>query len=115
LPAGGLNSTIGDMMIFLSANLGNTNPEFKNVLDYTHNPRIHLSGEGGDDIEIAMGWKLSKINDNGDKVVWQGGTTEGFASFMGFEEIKKKGVVILSNSSESVEALAFDVLKLIEK
>lgn len=114
-PAGGLNSTIGDMMIFLSANLGNTNPEFKNVLDYTHNPRIHLSGEGGDDIEIAMGWKLSKINDNGDKVVWQGGTTEGFASFMGFEEIKKKGVVILSNSSESVEALAFDVLKLIEK
>ncbi len=114
-PAGGLNSTIKDMMKFLSANLGNTSPEFKNVLDYTHNPRIYISGDGADEIEIAMGWKLNKINDQGDKAVWQGGTTEGFASFMGFEEIKKRGVLILSNSSESVETLGFDVLKLIDK
>lgn len=114
-PAGGLNSTISDMMKFLDANLGNTNPAFKNVLDYTHNPRILLTDNDSKDIEIAMGWKIRRINDEGAKAIWQGGSTEGFASFIAFEEIKKRGVVILSNSSVSVEALGFEVLKLIEK
>ncbi len=111
-PAGGMLSSISDMMKFLSANIGTRNSMLKNVLDYSHNPRILINDSENQNREIALGWEVSKINDKSENIVWQGGSTEGFSSFLGFNEITKSGVVVLSNSNESVESLGIRILEL---
>jgi CubicO group peptidase (beta-lactamase class C family) len=114
-PAGGFSSSINDMMKFLNSNLGMIKNEMKDILDYTHNPRILLVDSESDDSEIAMGWKIRKMGERETNVVWQGGSTEGFSSFLGFVETNKNGLVILSNSSVSVEELGFSVLGFLNK
>lgn len=105
-----MRSSVSDMQKFLAANISLKSSTLKNALDYTHNPRILLTANSSKDIEIAMGWQIRKLNQSEIKMVWQGGQTEGFSSFLGFEEHSKTGVVILSNSNASVESLGFELL-----
>jgi serine-type D-Ala-D-Ala carboxypeptidase/endopeptidase len=110
-PVGGLRSTMSDMLRFLSANTGTTNTLLKNTLDYTHNPRIIITGKKSKEVEIAFGWLVSPLNLGSKKIVWQSSTTGGFAAFIGFEEISKTGVVILSNSCKPVDKIGMDILR----
>jgi len=114
-PAGALHSSITDMMRFLSANTGTTPGVLKDVLDYTHNPRILLGYAENSDSEIAMGWRLRPLGENGLKAVYQGGSTEAHSAFIGFEETKKCGVVILSNSNVSAVETGLRILKVLTK
>ncbi len=110
-PANGMYSTIGDVMKFLSANIGNRGTELKDVLDYTHNPRILLPISESEDLEIAMGWNIRKLGDGERRAVWQSSTGDGSAIFLGFDEREKYGVVILSAYGASVKDLGFSILK----
>ncbi len=112
-PAGALHAPITDMMRFLSANTGTAPGVLKDVLDYTHNPRILLESSENSDSEIAMGWKLRSLGVNGLKAVYQGGSTEAHSAFIGFEETRKCGVVILSNSNVSVVEPGLRILKML--
>jgi beta-lactamase class C len=110
-PAVGLISNMDDMMKFLSANTGISNTEIKNILDYTHNPRIRFNSKKYGTMEAALGWLVSPLEKGNMKYVWQEGITEGFSSFIGFVETSKTGVVILSNSAVPVAELEKKILE----
>lgn len=118
-PAGALHSTPGDMMRFLAANISTGNParvgSFKDVLDFTHNPRIKLFGEESGSLEIALGWKISPSDAEGKNIVWQNGHTGGFASYIGFIEINHTGVVVLSSVSKNVDQIGKQIIESLNK
>ena len=113
----GLRSNLLDMMALVSANMSiiYALPE-----DFTEDDstRYHMSfdelivprkptGEVG--IETALGWKVRK-DDRGRQIHWLTGQTNGFYAFAAFLKDWKKGVVVLSNSSASLDDIGFHLL-----
>lgn len=108
-PAGGLRSTVNDLLKFLSAVLGYTQtplaPAISATLD-VHRPMAPLTarlvavlagGTGGD--QIHLGW--SSTREKGVEIVWHNGGVPGFRSFIGFDRDMRRGVVVLSNARNS--------------
>ena len=111
--AAGLHSTPHDMMKFLALNLAKSKNYYTDVLDYTHNARVRLTGKNNG-MEIALGWKINSLG-NEKRVVWQSGMTGGFASYVGFVETNHTGVVILSSAARDVRETAEQILRILEK
>jgi serine-type D-Ala-D-Ala carboxypeptidase/endopeptidase len=109
-PVAGLHSSATDMMKFLSANLTMKKNYYSNILDYTHNARLTPGGIANDELEIAMGWKISRINKEAKPIVWQSGLTGGFSSYIGFVETSHTGVIILSSQSKNVNEIGEQIL-----
>ncbi|MCX2480450.1 serine hydrolase [Pedobacter sp. MC2016-15] len=99
--AGGLNSNIHDMLLYLKANMANVNPDF--ILSHTETNRQT-------DQSTALAWVLSPFR--GKTVIWHNGGTAGFSSWCGYIKDKKLGVVILSNSGDEVNDIALELLSL---
>jgi serine-type D-Ala-D-Ala carboxypeptidase/endopeptidase len=100
--AGGIHSTANDLLIFLAANMGILNsplqPAMKKMLS------VHrTSGPGS---EIALGWFIA-TGRNG--VIWHNGQTNGYHTFMGYDPHRKVGLVVLSNSNESIDDIAWRI------
>lgn len=100
-PATGFYSTPADMMRFLSANLGIHDTAITDMLEFSQKPRIQAGGG----LLIALGWKVENTGKNATEITWNGGSTDGFSSFLGFCKSTKTGVLILSNCSSSVERM----------
>ncbi len=101
--AGGIRSTVNDLLIFLAANLGFVDsplqPAMKKQLS------IHKKASPG--VEIAMGWHI--IN-NPEPMAWHNGGTGGYHSCIAFSRHRKVGVVVVSNSSNSIDDLLQKIL-----
>jgi CubicO group peptidase (beta-lactamase class C family) len=110
-PSGALRSNMDDMLKFLKANIGVTQTPLKDVMDYTHNPRIFFNNEIAGESSVGLGWKINPLGIEGRNYVWQSGLTGGFASFIGFVETNRTGVVILSNTALPVEDMGKEILK----
>ncbi len=108
-PAYGFKSSPGDMLKFLSANITQKKNYITGILDYTHNGRIKLSSKTKKESEIALGWKIDDLNYK-NRMVWQDGATNGFASYIGFVETIHFGVIILSSNNSSVTKLGEEIL-----
>jgi len=109
-PAGGLKSTGADMAKFLQTNLGiNDSPQFFSF-SACHEPRLEADYKKFENTQVGMGWFIT--TDGNSKFIWQDGKTGGFSSFIGFEKTLQTGVVILSNSKNSVTELGMNILKL---
>lgn len=100
-PAGGVRSTMKDMLVYLEAHLHPRDEAVRLALTKT-------TGQGRE--AAALGWQLTRLK-NGDELTWHNGGTFGFSSFCGFVRNRDFGVVVLSNSGESVDGLAARVLK----
>jgi serine-type D-Ala-D-Ala carboxypeptidase/endopeptidase len=61
-----------------------------------------------DDMDVGFAWHIFK--QQGDEIVWHNGGTGGFRSFVGFSKQTGLGVVILSNTSSSVDDMGFHLL-----
>lgn len=109
-PALGFHSSINDMMRFLEQNIRLQKDYYTNLLDYTHNARIRLTGKKNKGKEIALGWKINPIK-NEKRIVWQSGITGGFASYIGFVETDHTGVVILSSIAKEVQSTGEHLLE----
>jgi len=59
-------------------------------------------------MEIGLGWVLRSRN--GRTLHWHNGGTGGYRSFLGFDLEAQAGVVVLSNSTDSVDDLGFHLL-----
>ncbi len=99
LGAGAIRSNVDDMLIFLAANMGLIKtpllPAMKKMLS------VRRPAEGG--TQIGLGWDIS----NGRvQIVSHGGHTYGYDTFAGFDPHRKIGVVVLSNSTASVDHIA---------
>jgi CubicO group peptidase (beta-lactamase class C family) len=97
--AGGIVSSAEDMLLFLSAQLSAEKTMLAAAFREAHKER---SDAGSPTMQIGLGWH---IRDH--KYVWHNGGTGGFRSFIGFDPVKKKGIVILTNSTTGADDLGF--------
>jgi len=113
----GLRSNLLDMMTLVSASMGiiYALPE-----DFTEDDstRYHASFDSlivarhptdEEDVQTALGWKVRQ-DERGRDIHWLTGRTNGFYAFAAFLKEWRKGVVVLSNSSASVEDIGFHLL-----
>jgi len=104
--AGGLRSTARDMLLFLKANLDQKDQAPVNrALKMSHNP-LHES-EGS---RIGMGWFIGKLPESEKEFLFHSGLTGGYSSFIGFTSDYRFGVVILANTSRSLDSMGQAVL-----
>ena len=113
----GLRSNLLDMMTLVSASMGiiYALPE-----DFTEDDstRYHASFDSlivarnptdEEGVRTALGWKVRQ-DERGRDIHWLSGRTNGFYAFAAFLKQWRKGVVVLSNSSASVEDIGFHLL-----
>ncbi|HEY1199676.1 MAG TPA: serine hydrolase [Niastella sp.] len=103
---GGLRSNINDMLNFAGANLGIIKTDLYPAMQLAHIPRISKRPDDGD---VTLGWTLVK-DKNGDEYIWKDGTTAGYRSMMLLNKTKKTGVVILANTLNPINDLAYHIL-----
>ncbi len=105
-PAGGLRSTVGDMVRFLQANVDPARTEMPAALADAQRPRRPI----GANEEIGLAWHLRR--DDGTTVAWHNGGTGGFGGFVATARRPGTGVAVLYNSapSSAVDAAAFGLL-----
>lgn len=113
----GLRSNLLDLMTLVSASMGiiYALPE-----DFTEDDstRYHASFDSlivarnpadEEGVRTALGWKVRQ-DERGRDIHWLTGRTNGFYAFAAFLKEWRKGVVVLSNSSASVEDIGFHLL-----
>ncbi len=113
----GLRSNLLDMMTLVSASMGiiYALPE-----DFTEDDstRYHASFDSlivarnpadEEGVRTALGWMVRQ-DERGRDIHWLTGRTNGFYAFAAFLKEWRKGVVVLSNSSASVEDIGFHLL-----
>jgi serine-type D-Ala-D-Ala carboxypeptidase/endopeptidase len=103
VPAGGIRSTVNDLMIFLAANMG----ILKTPLEPAMKRMLSVRRNAGPGVKIALGWHIA---DGGKGVVFHNGQTNGYFSFLGYDPRRKVGLVVLSNSSQIIEDIAWKIL-----
>jgi D-alanyl-D-alanine-carboxypeptidase/D-alanyl-D-alanine-endopeptidase len=91
---GALRSNIKDMTLFLSANMGLTKSPLEALLEKCHQKVFAPSPA----FAVGLGWIVSQSNNA--EIIYHNGGTGGFRSYLGFNPKLKRGVVVLSNSTE---------------
>jgi D-alanyl-D-alanine-carboxypeptidase/D-alanyl-D-alanine-endopeptidase len=105
-PAGGLRSSGAEMLSYLKANMGLTPTPLYPAMQLAQKAR-GPGPKSGD--QIGLVW-LTQVRPDGN-IIWHGGNTGGYSSFIGFTADRKHGVVILTNVAADVDALAFATLR----
>ena len=100
--AGALRSSVNDLLTFLEANLGLSESPLHQAMELARVPKRSDPALG---MDIGLGWIIA--SEGGRELVWHNGATGGYASFIGFDIEAGEGVVILSNSQQSVDNLAY--------
>ncbi|MBL4660071.1 MAG: serine hydrolase [Alcanivoracaceae bacterium] len=102
--AGAIKSNTIDMLAYLKANLTDDSP-ISAVLKSTH--KIYDDGpESG--TKIGLGWNIITRGDN--PYYWHNGQIGGFHSFIGFDKVATKGIVILANSRNDIDQIGHNYL-----
>lgn len=60
------------------------------------------------DTEIGLAWHLTRSSDQ--TLVWHNGMTGGYASFIGFTDDGRRGVIVLANAARSLDQLGLAAL-----
>ena len=107
--AGALRSTVNDLLKFLSANAGITQTPLSSAMETTQVVRHKIKPT----MSIAMGWHIQDSNYPDNSIVWHNGGTGGYRSYMGFNKKGQVGVVILSNSTSSVDEAGVRILRIL--
>ena len=98
LPAGGLTSTIGDMLAYAALQL-NSAPSY---LTDTHHKLSNISGntDKNEKMNIHVDYMgAAWVGDNANGVIWHNGGTGNYNCYIGFDKKNQIAVVILSNLS----------------
>ena len=104
--AGALRSTVNDMLTFVEVNLGLRESPLVDEIGATHAARRDFPGPN---MRIGLGWVIRSGHDR--ELYWHNGGTGGYRSFLGFDLESQTGVVVLSNSGDSVDDLGFHLLE----
>jgi serine-type D-Ala-D-Ala carboxypeptidase/endopeptidase len=99
--AGGLLSCMHGMLLFASAALAGTPPLYPSMLQ-------PLAKAGTSGREVGLGWMLRTSDLY--CVAWHNGGTGGSRSFLGLDLKNHRAVIVLSNTANSVDQLAADLL-----
>nr|MBA2621084.1 serine hydrolase [Acidobacteriota bacterium] len=102
--AGALRSTAKDMAKFVAANAGLSKSDLAGAFAEAHQARRDAGGR----MKIGLAWHI--LSDASGDIVWHNGGTGGFRSFAGFNQLQKRGIVLLTNTAESVDDIGFHFL-----
>jgi CubicO group peptidase (beta-lactamase class C family) len=108
---GGLRSTADDMLTFAEANLGRKKTPLAEAFRMAHEPWRET---GHKDEFVGLCWMRQKLPDRR-TMIWHNGGTGGYRCFFGFVPESGVGVVVLSNSPHSVDALGIAILDHLRK
>ena len=109
--AGVLKSNVDDLLLFLSENIHPVyNEDMIAAIIKSHEKRNKYNCRN----DIATCWFIRKAG-IGKKYFWHDGSTGGFRSFIAFDQVSKSGVIILSNSTNSVTDMGFSIIKKLKK
>jgi len=97
-PAGALVSTTRDLARFVQVSLGFVETPLSAALQDTLRPRVPMDSSAR---RVGLAWIVEP-----DGLVWHNGGTGGFRSVVMLDPTKRVGVVVLTNHSRGVEALA---------
>jgi CubicO group peptidase (beta-lactamase class C family) len=104
--AGALRSTARDMLRFLRANLQLDETSLAPALQATHRERFET---GQPETFVGLGWHMRTKNER--TIIWHNGGTGGYRSFCGFDPARKRGVVVLCNSTAEIDDIGFHLLE----
>jgi D-alanyl-D-alanine-carboxypeptidase/D-alanyl-D-alanine-endopeptidase len=99
--AGALRSNVPDMLRFLKANIGEPQSDLERAMRDAHRAQPP-------DLSIGLNWIIRSADDS--QILWHNGSTGGFTSFMGFDPDRQIGVVVLANSTHSVDDIGLHLL-----
>jgi D-alanyl-D-alanine-carboxypeptidase/D-alanyl-D-alanine-endopeptidase len=108
--AGGLRSTVNDLLRFLDLQLTAPATPLARAARATHASRATRGR-----LEQGLGWVSLPLRGDARRMLWHNGGTGGFRSFLGFVPDTSLGVVVLSNSARSVDAIGFRILESISR
>lgn len=114
-PAGGLSSSASDLVKFIKANLNSSDKVLSNAFEQVQQSRIDApKSKLNRSTTIGYGWHISILNEASNQpLIWMNGGTGGFRSFVGFIKDTNTGIVILSNSANSVDEMAIEIMELL--
>jgi serine-type D-Ala-D-Ala carboxypeptidase/endopeptidase len=92
--AGALRSTANDLLRFMAAELGYVETSLKAAMSAQLRPRRPTDTKG---VETSLGWFV--LTTPVGKIVFHDGGTAGYQSFLGFDQERQVGVVVLANTS----------------
>ncbi|HEU5115160.1 MAG TPA: serine hydrolase [Isosphaeraceae bacterium] len=90
--AGGIKSTISDMLKYLKANMEPESTRLAEAIALSHKPAGDPEGTGG---KVGLGWMINPTSG----VIWHNGGTGGYRSFIGLLPEKNVGSVVLCNTA----------------
>lgn len=102
--AGALRSTVNDLAIYVKANMTADNSKLSKAFRLAHQITFKNT-----DTPIALGWHIIKVE--GVDYIFHNGGTYGSSSFLAFNTDKKLAIIVLSNASESTDALGAELIK----
>jgi CubicO group peptidase (beta-lactamase class C family) len=105
--AGALRSTATDMLAFLRATLDPAETPLAAPLERTRRPRLRMAKR----MEVGLGWLIAHPPGAGGPVLWHNGGTSGFRSIIAAAPETGSAVVVLGNSTRSVDRLGLRLLK----
>jgi D-alanyl-D-alanine-carboxypeptidase/D-alanyl-D-alanine-endopeptidase len=104
--AGALRSTVNDMLTYIAANADSTSKPLGATLALTHSERRPA---GSPNMTIGLNWHRVR-SPTGKVYVWHNGGTGGYRTFTGYDEQTGLGVVVLSNTAQSVDDIGLHLL-----
>jgi serine-type D-Ala-D-Ala carboxypeptidase/endopeptidase len=103
--AGGLRSSVEDMLKFAAANLAATDPALFEAIEASHRSR---ASTGARHTRVGLGWHVQTAH--APDILWHNGETGGYRSFLGLDKANGRAVVILSNSAHPLDDIGFHLL-----
>jgi serine-type D-Ala-D-Ala carboxypeptidase/endopeptidase len=103
--AGGLRSTVPDMLKFVEANVSPAGSPLERAMRAAHRDQ----GAFGDGARIGLGWRLE--DRDGRTIVRHGGTSAGFSAMVGFDQDRGVGFVRLTNTGRFPDNIGLHLLR----
>ncbi|HEY3385571.1 MAG TPA: serine hydrolase [Saprospiraceae bacterium] len=100
--AGGIRSSVHDILLYLAANLGLNKTSLSSAMELAHTPRHDMADK------VGLGW-FTEPGSQGN-ITWHNGGTGGYRSFAGFVKETGRGVVVLTNSDADVDDIGRHLL-----
>lgn len=103
LGAGGIYSSMQDMLRFLELNIEPSNQSGLSSLEFAQSKQ---AGGPNKHFDMGLGWFIEYSKKLQQTIIWTGGTTIGFHTYAGFIKEHKLGVVVLSTYHLKLSQLA---------